>query len=263
MTERSVMPDGAAPARPSRVLVVDDEPAILDTVSRFLSFLGYDVRTAATAHEALAVARDCLPELILLDVMLPDGDGFEVMRRLRGDGLPHAVVFLTARDSRKDLVRGLTAGGDDYITKPFGLDEVAARVQAVLRRTRTRGHTGGAGAAAGSGAGSGAGDEGEAGTVLRVADLELDTVAYAVRRAGTPIDLSPTEFRLLRYLMLHRGRILPRAQLLDHVWSYDFNGDDTVVATYISYLRRKIDVLGPSLIHTRRGVGYGIREPEC
>ncbi|MFD5749466.1 response regulator transcription factor [Streptomyces sp. NPDC127033] len=275
MTERSVTPAGAAPARPGRVLVVDDEPAILDTVSRFLSFLGYDVRTAATAHEALAVARDCLPELILLDVMLPDGDGFEVMRRLRGDGLPHAVVFLTARDSRKDLVRGLTAGGDDYITKPFGLDEVAARIQAVLRRTRTHGHTGSAGSAAGSGAGagggagagagagSGAGGEGEAGTVLRVADLELDTVAYAVRRAGTPIDLSPTEFRLLRYLMLHRGRILPRAQLLDHVWSYDFNGDDTVVATYISYLRRKIDALGPSLIHTRRGVGYGIREPEC
>ncbi|GAA2443335.1 response regulator transcription factor [Streptomyces glaucus] len=220
--------------------MVDDEPAILDTLSRFLRFVGYDVRTAATAHEALAAARDFLPELILLDVMLPDGDGFEVMHRLRQDGLPQAVVFLTARDTRKDLVRGLTSGGDDYITKPFGLDEVAARIQAVLRRTRPRSGTD---------------------PVLRVADLELDSATYTVHRAGTAIDLSPTEFRLLRYLMLHRGRVVPRAQLLDHVWSYDFNGDDTVVATYISYLRRKIDSLGPALIHTQRGVGYSIREP--
>jgi two-component system OmpR family response regulator len=231
----------SGPAAEGRLLVVDDEPAIVDTVSRFLRFLGYDVRTAATAREALAAARDFLPELILLDVMLPDADGFEVMRRLRQDGLPHAVVFLTARDTRKDLVRGLTAGGDDYITKPFGLDEVAARIQAVLRRTRPREH---------------------ADTVLRVADLEVDPVTYAVRRAGISIDLSPTEFRLLRYLMLHHGRVIPRSQLLDHVWSYDFNGDDTVVATYISYLRRKIDSLGPTLIHTQRGVGYSIREPQ-
>jgi two-component system OmpR family response regulator len=231
---------GSGPAAHGRLLVVDDEPAILDTVSRFLRFLGYDVRTAPTAREALAAARDFLPELILLDVMLPDGDGFDVMRRLRQDGLPHAVVFLTARDTREDLVRGLTAGGDDYITKPFGLDEVAARIQAVLRRTRPRQHSD---------------------TVLRVSDLEVDPVTYAVRRAGTSIDLSPTEFRLLRYLMLHRGRVIPRAQLLDHVWSYDFNGDATVVATYISYLRRKIDSLGPPLIHTQRGVGYSIREP--
>ncbi|MEW1605662.1 response regulator transcription factor [Streptomyces sp. NPDC093808] len=223
-----------------RLLVVDDEPAILDTLSRFLRFVGYDVRTAATAHNALAAARDFLPELILLDVMLPDGDGFEVMHRLRQDGLPQAVVFLTARDTRKDLVRGLTSGGDDYITKPFGLDEVAARIQAVLRRTRPR-----------------AGAD----PVLRVEDLELDSATYTVHRAGTAIDLSPTEFRLLRYLMLHRGRVVPRAQLLDHVWSYDFNGDDTVVATYISYLRRKIDSVGPALIHTQRGVGYSIREP--
>ncbi|WP_344604938.1 response regulator transcription factor [Streptomyces glaucus] len=228
------------PTVEGRLLVVDDEPAILDTLSRFLRFVGYDVRTAATAHEALAAARDFLPELILLDVMLPDGDGFEVMHRLRQDGLPQAVVFLTARDTRKDLVRGLTSGGDDYITKPFGLDEVAARIQAVLRRTRPRSGTD---------------------PVLRVADLELDSATYTVHRAGTAIDLSPTEFRLLRYLMLHRGRVVPRAQLLDHVWSYDFNGDDTVVATYISYLRRKIDSLGPALIHTQRGVGYSIREP--
>lgn len=231
---------GTAETARGRLLVVDDEPAILDTVSRFLRFIGYDVRTAATVHEALASARAFLPDLILLDVMLPDGDGFEVMRRLRADGLPHAVVFLTARDTRRDLVRGLTEGGDDYITKPFGLDEVAARISAVLRRTRRPKN---------------------ADQVLRVADLELDTATYSVRRSGTPVDLSPTEFRLLRYLMLHSGRVVPRAQLLEHVWSYDFNGDDTVVATYISYLRRKIDSLGPCLIHTQRGVGYSIREP--
>ncbi|WP_460072716.1 response regulator transcription factor [Streptomyces sp. YKOK-I1] len=242
------MPDriaaGTAPAQQSlgRLLLVDDEPAILDTVGRFLRFIGYEVRTAGTAQEALTEARDFLPELILLDIMLPDGDGIEVMRRLRADGLPHAVVFLTARDAREDLVKALTAGGDDYVTKPFGLEEVAARTGAVLRRTRRPEH--------------------EA-AVLRIADLELDTAARSVRRAGTPVDLSPTEFRLLRYLMLHSGRVVPRAQLLDHVWSYDFNGDDTVVATYISYLRRKLDALGPPLIHTQRGVGYVIREPGC
>ncbi|MGW9135691.1 response regulator transcription factor [Streptomyces sp. NPDC055681] len=231
----------ASPQR-GTVLVVDDEPAILDTIGRYLRFIGYDVHTAATANEALAQARDLLPDLILLDVMLPDGDGIDVMRRLRADGLPHAVVFLTARDTRADLVKGLTAGGDDYITKPFGLDEVAARISAVLRRTRR----------------SAVHDP-----VLRVGDLELNTVSYAVRRAGTPVDLSPTEFRLLRYLMLHSGRVVPRARLLDHVWSYDFNGDDTVVATYVSYLRRKLDPLGPPLIHTQRGVGYRIQEPLC
>ncbi|GAQ75814.1 putative transcriptional regulatory protein [Streptomyces turgidiscabies] len=225
-----------------RLLVVDDEPAILDTVGRFLRFIGYEVRTAATVKEALAEARDHLPELILLDIMLPDGDGIEVMRRLRADGLPHAVVFLTARDTRKDLVKALAAGGDDYVTKPFGLDEVAARIGAVLRRTRRPEHES---------------------SVLRVADLELDPATHSVRRGGTAIGLSPTEFRLLRYLMLHSGRIVPRAQLLEHVWSYDFNGDDTVVATYISYLRRKLDALGPPLIHTQRGIGYAIREPGC
>ncbi|MFF9542487.1 response regulator transcription factor [Streptomyces albidoflavus] len=225
-----------------RLLVVDDEPSILDTVSRFLRFLGYDVRTAATAHEAVTTARAFLPELILLDVMLPDGDGFEVMRRLRNDGLPHAVIFLTARDTRRDLVKGLSSGGDDYVTKPFGLDEVAARIEAVLRRSRPPRHHD---------------------PVLRVGDLELNPDTYAVRRGGTDISLSPTEFRLLRYLMLHPGRVLSRAQLLEHVWSYDFNGDDTVVATYVSYLRRKIDTLGPPLIHTRRGVGYSVQAPSC
>ncbi|MFJ9381781.1 response regulator transcription factor [Streptomyces sp. NPDC101455] len=242
MTAQLTSSTGVPRAQQGRLLVVEDEPAILDTVSRFLLFLGYDVRTAATASDALATARSFLPELILLDVMLPDADGFEVMRRLRQDGLPLAVVFLTARDSRKDLIRGLTEGGDDYVTKPFGLDELAARVTAVLRRTRQRERSD---------------------PMLRVADLELDTLTYIVRRAGVPLDLAPTEFRLLRYLMLHHGRVVPRAQLLEHVWSYDFNGDDTVVATYISYLRRKMDPLGPPLIHTQRGVGYSLREPRC
>ncbi|MFJ2017737.1 MULTISPECIES: response regulator transcription factor [Streptomyces] len=229
---------GAKDAR-GRILVVDDESAILDTVGRYLTFVGYDVRTAATGLQALTAARDFLPELILLDVMLPDSDGFEVLRRIRADQLPVAVVFLTARDTRKDIVAGLVAGGDDYITKPFGLDEVTARIGAVLRRTRT------------------ATPE----PVLRVADLELDTRSLVVRRAGKPIALSHTELRLLRYLMLHHDRVLTRAQLLEHVWSYDFAGDDTVVATYISYLRRKVDNREPRLIHTQRGIGYCLRTP--
>lgn len=225
-----------------RLLVVDDEPAIVDTVARFLRFVGYEVRTAATGREALALAREFLPDLVLLDIMLPDSDGFEVLSRLRSDGLPVAVVFLTARDTRKDLVRGLTAGGDDYITKPFGLDEVAARVGAVLRRTRAHRP-----------------DD----PSVQVSDLSLNTLTHEVRRAGAVIDLSPTEFRLLRYLMLHQGKVITRARLLEHVWSYDFNGDDTVVATYISYLRRKVDSHGERLIHTHRGVGYSLRASEC
>ena len=219
----------------ARLLLVDDEPSIRDTVSRYLRFVGYEVHTAGTGREALVEAREFLPELILLDVMLPDADGYELLGRLRADGLQTAVVFLTARDARSDVVKGLAAGGDDYITKPFGMDEVAARVSAVLRRTRRPEPDG---------------------TVLRVGDLELDTVSYQVSRAGRPIELSPTEFRLLRYLMLNQGRVVTREQLLEHVWSYDFGGNDTVVPTYISYLRKKIDALGPPLIRTRRGVGY-------
>ncbi|MEU5340752.1 MULTISPECIES: response regulator transcription factor [unclassified Streptomyces] len=240
--------EAAADAEPEvprvrgRLLVVDDEPAIVDTVARFLRFVGYEVRTAATGREALTLAREFLPDLVLLDIMLPDSDGFEVLSRLRADGLPVAVVFLTARDTRKDLVRGLTAGGDDYITKPFGLDEVAARIGAVLRRTRAHRPSD---------------------PTLGVADLTLDTLTHEVRRAGALIDLSPTEFRLLRYLMLHQGKVITRARLLEHVWSYDFNGDDTVVATYISYLRRKIDGHGERLIHTHRGVGYSLRTAGC
>ncbi|MFI6909980.1 response regulator transcription factor [Nonomuraea sp. NPDC050394] len=236
IARRSIILEPAdPPVRAARLLVADDEPAIVDAVSRFLRHIGHEVRTATTALQALTAARMFMPELILLDVMLPDLDGFEVLRRIRADGLEVAVVFLTARASRKDVVAGLAAGGDDYIAKPFGLDEVAARVDAVLRRVRGRQP-----------------DD----YVLRVDDLALDTRSYRVRRGDVPIELSPTEYRLLRYLMLHAGRVLTRAQLLEHVWSYHFGGDDTVVATYISYLRRKIDALGPPLIHTRRGVGY-------
>ena len=173
--------------------------------------------------------------------MLPDTDGFEVVRRLRRDGSRVPVIFLTARDTQDDKVTGLTLGGDDYLTKPFGLEELAARIRTVLRRTRPATRAGG--------------------PVLTFADIELDQDSYEVRRAGQPIELSPTEFRLLRYLMLNPGRVLTRAQLLDHVWDYDFGGSSTVVATYIAYLRRKLAEHGPDVIHTQRGVGYSLRLP--
>lgn len=225
-------------AQRARLLLVDDEPSIRETVSRYLGHLGFAVRTAETGVQALRAAAETLPELVLLDVMLPDADGFELLGRLRADGLAVPVVFLTARDTRADIVRGLREGGDDYITKPFGLEELAARIDAVLRRTRRQ----------------------DPERTLRVADLELDPVGGRVRRAGAAIELSPTEYRLLRLLMLHQGRVVTREQLLEHVWNYDFGGNDTVVATYISYLRKKIDARGVPLIHTKRGTGYWIGE---
>jgi two-component system OmpR family response regulator len=225
-------------AERARLLLVDDEPSIRETVSRYLGHLGFEVRTAETGVQALRAAGERLPELVLLDVMLPDADGFELLGRLRADGLAVPVVFLTARDTRADIVRGLREGGDDYITKPFGLDELAARIEAVLRRTRRP----------------------DAERLLRVADLELDPDGHRVRRAGAPVELSPTQYRLLRLLMLRHGSVVTREQLLEHVWNYDFGGNDTVVATYISYLRTKIDALGKPLIHTKRGVGYWIGE---
>lgn len=225
-------------AERARLLLVDDEPSIRETVSRYLGHLGFAVRTAETGVQALRTAAEMLPELVLLDVMLPDADGFELLGRLRADGLAVPVVFLTARDTRADIVRGLREGGDDYITKPFGLEELAARIDAVLRRTRRP----------------------DTERLLRVADLELDQAARRVRRAGAAVELSPTEYRLLRLLMLHRGRVVTRDRLLEHVWNYDFGGNDTVVATYISYLRKKIDARGKALIHTKRGVGYWIGE---
>jgi two-component system, OmpR family, response regulator len=222
------------------LLVVDDEPFLRDAVAASLRFLGFDVTTADNGGDALRLARDGRFDLVVLDVMLPDTDGFEVVRRLRRDGSRVPVIFLTARDTEGDKVAGLTLGGDDYLTKPFGLDELAARIRTVLRRTRR---------------------DGEGGPVLTFAGIELDQDSYEVRRDGALIDLSPTEFRLLRYLMQNPGRVLTRAQLLDHVWDYDFGGSSTVVATYIAYLRRKLAAHGPDVIHTQRGVGYSLRPP--
>ena len=230
------------------LLVVDDEPFLREAVAASLRFLGFQVTTADTAADALRLARDRPFDLVVLDVMLPDGDGFEVVRRLRRDGFGVPVIFLTARDTEADKVAGLSLGGDDYMTKPFGLEELAARVRTVLRRTMP-GQPGAPGAGA------------AAGPVLRFADLELDLRSYEVRRDGHPIELSPTEFRLLRYLMLNPGRVLTRAQLLDHVWDYDFRGSSTVVSTYVAYLRRKLARHGPDLIHTQRAVGYSLRLP--
>lgn len=232
------MTDRAASAQ-RRLLVVDDEPFILDAVAASLRFLGFEVDTAATGQAALRQAREAEPDLIVLDVLLPDLDGFAVVRRLRQEGSTVPVIFLTAKDTLQDKVTGLGLGGDDYLTKPFGLEELAARVRAVLRRTSPDSN----------------------GVTLRFADLELNQDSYEVRRAGQLVALSRTEFRLLRYLMLNPGRVLTREQLLRHVWSYDFDGSSTVVGTYISYLRRKLGAFGPDLIHTERGVGFGLRQP--
>lgn len=223
------------------VLVVDDEPNIRELLGDALALNGFLVRTAATGTQALARVAAERPDLILLDVMLPDLDGFEVAQRLRPDGGGPPVVFLTARDTLADRIAGLTAGGDDYVSKPFSLEEVVLRIRAVLRRTGHRQEQC---------------DDG----VLRYADLELDEEAHAVRRAGRRIHLSPTEFALLRYLMINAERVVSKAQILDRVWDYGAGGDSRIVESYISYLRRKIDVAGPPLIHTLRGVGYSLRD---
>ncbi|HET9900519.1 MAG TPA: response regulator transcription factor [Actinomycetes bacterium] len=234
--------DATANPPEARILVVDDEPYIADLLATSLRFVGFDVRTAGTGREALATAETYQPELLVLDVMLPDLDGFDVLRRLRASGRRVPVVFLTARDATEDKVSGLTIGGDDYVTKPFSLEEVIARIRAVLRRSRQAQDQGGD-------------------AVLRYADLELDEDTHEVRRGSDIIGLSPTEFALLRYLMANAGRVLSKAQILDHVWSYDFGGDAGIVESYISYLRRKIDRDPPPLIHTVRGVGYTLRLP--
>ncbi len=223
----------------AELLVVDDEQFLRDAVAASLRFLGFNVSTAETGAGALRLARDHPFDLIVLDVMLPDTDGFDVVRLLRRDGVHVPVIFLTARDAPADKVNGLTLGGDDYITKPFGLEELAARIRTVLRRTRPN----------------------APGAVLSFADVELDQETYEVRRAGNLLDLSPTEYRLLRFLMLNPNRVLTRAQLLDHVWDYDFEGSSTVVSTYVAYLRRKLCRHGQDLIHTQRGVGYSLRVP--
>ena len=223
--------------RRSRVLVVDDEDNITFLLDTALSHFGFEVRVACNGREALRGVEAFDPDVVLLDVMLPDLDGFEVVRRLRLEGQKVPVLFLTARDTVDDKVRGLTLGGDDYVTKPFSLEEVVARIQVILRRQ----------------------GRGEGSSKLALADLEMDDDAHLVRRAGQAVDLSPTEYKLLRFLLLNAGRVLSRNQILDHVWQYDFGGHATVVETYISYLRKKIDTLGPPLIHTVRGVGYTAR----
>jgi two-component system, OmpR family, response regulator len=230
-----------------RVLVVDDEPSIRELVQVALKFHGCAVTTAATGNDALRLADSNRPDLIVLDVMLPDIDGFEVVRRLRAGDNEVPVIFLTARDTTSDTVTGLALGGDDYITKPFSVEALVARVRAVLRRARRQ-----------LGAGSG-GDGAGSGSTLRVGDLELDEDHWTVQRAGVPIELSPTEFRLLAYLMRNQGLMLTRKQLLENVWGWEHGGQSQVLETYVSYLRRKLDPLGPPMIHTQRGVGYSLR----
>ncbi|GIG35465.1 response regulator transcription factor [Cellulomonas pakistanensis] len=229
------------------LLVVDDEPNIRELLATSLRFAGFEVHAAADGGAALRLARQVQPDLLVLDVMLPDMDGFTVTRRLRDKGQHVPVLFLTARDDTADKITGLTVGGDDYVTKPFSLEEVVARIRAVLRRTRA---------------------EVESTSVLSYEDLELDEDSHEVRRAGQVVDLSPTEFKLLRYLLLNPGRVLSKAQILDHVWQYDWGGDANIVESYISYLRRKVDqVERPDgtkvdpLIQTKRGVGYMLRRP--
>ena len=225
-----------------RILVVDDENSISELIATSLKFVGFDVRTAASGAQALQIAEEFKPHALILDVMLPDQNGFEVCRQLRSEGHNVGVLFLTAKDSTEDKIAGLTIGGDDYVTKPFSLEELVARLRALLRRT---------------GATEVIADEEK----IRFADLELDEATHEVRRAGNLIDLSPTEFLLLRYLMINADRVVSKSQILDHVWQYDFRGDMGIVETYVSYLRKKIDIYDPALIHTVRGVGYRLRLP--
>ncbi|GHH11707.1 response regulator transcription factor [Streptomyces lanatus] len=227
-----------------RLLLVEDEPTLRELLSASLRLAGFEVIAAESGGQALEAVRDRRPDLIVLDVMLPDLDGFEVARRLRerpyGPGNAHPpILFLTARDAAEDRISGLRAGGDDYVTKPFNLEELVLRIQAVLRRTSGRRPDG----------------------LLAVDDLELDPDGHQVTRGGKPVQLSPTEFSLLRVLMENAGHVLSREQLLDQVWHYDFDGDDSIVASYVSYLRRKIDTGEPKLIHTVRGTGYVLRRP--
>ncbi|MFC5824884.1 response regulator transcription factor [Nonomuraea insulae] len=225
----------------SRLLIVEDDPNILELLAASLRFAGFDVTTAKSGVDAVSAVQRHRPDLVVLDVMLPDLDGFEIVRRLRGGGLHTPVVFLTARDETEDKIRGLTIGGDDYVTKPFSLEEVVARIHAVLRRT--------------------SGEAQAAPPRLTFADIELDEESHEVWRGGNAVALSPTEFKLLRYFMTNAGRVLSKPQILDHVWDYDFRGEVGIVESYVSVLRRKIDNRSPRLIHTLRGVGYVLRLP--
>ncbi|TMR09174.1 response regulator transcription factor [Nonomuraea turkmeniaca] len=225
----------------SHLLIVEDDPNILELLAASLRFAGFDVTTAKSGFDAVAAVQRHRPDLVVLDVMLPDLDGFEIVKRMRGGGVHTPVVFLTARDETEDKIRGLTIGGDDYVTKPFSLEEVVARIHAVLRRT--------------------AGEQQAAPPRLTFADIELDEESHEVWRGGNAVALSPTEFKLLRYFMTNAGRVLSKPQILDHVWDYDFRGEVGIVESYVSVLRRKIDNRSPRLIHTLRGVGYVLRLP--
>ena len=222
------------------LLIVDDEGNLRSMLSAALRHHGFTVTEAENGRQALEQVAKEHPDLLVLDVMLPELDGFEVCRRLRSDGDHTPVLFLTARDGTEDKVRGLTLGGDDYLQKPFSLDELVARAQAVLRRTKA---------------------DANATPVLELADLRMDDDAHRVTRAGVEVSLSPTEYKLLRYLLINQGRVMSKAQILDHVWDYDFGGDGGVVETYVGYLRRKVDNVESKLIQTIRGVGYTLRLP--
>lgn len=227
-----------------RVLVVDDEPSLTDLMKMAMRYEGWDVRTAGDGLGAVRVAREFKPDAVVLDVMLPDIDGLEVLRKLRADGSEVPVLFLTAKDSLDDRIAGLTAGGDDYVTKPFSLEEVMARLRGLIRRSvRLRADS-------------------DREPVLAVGDLTLDEDSHEVFRGGDSIELTATEFELLRFLMRNPRRVLSKAQILDRVWSYDFGGRDSVVELYISYLRKKIDAGRPSMIHTVRGAGYLLKAAE-
>jgi two-component system OmpR family response regulator len=231
-----VKPDG----KPVRALVVDDEPAISELVSMALRYEKFEVRTAASGQAAVAEAKDFRPDIIVLDIMLPDFDGLEVMRRIRADNADVPVLFLTAKDSVADRVVGLTAGGDDYVTKPFSVEELVARIRGIVRRSILA-------------------SEAREDPEIVVGDLILNEETYEVFRGDARVELTATEFELLRYLMRNPKRVLSKAQILDRVWSYDFGGRSSIVEIYISYLRKKIDTLGPAMIHTVRGVGYVLR----
>jgi two-component system OmpR family response regulator len=224
-----------------RILVVDDEHSIVDAVSTALRYEGFEVAEAMTGRDALASAQESTFDLIVLDVMLPDLDGYEVAGRLRTDGVDSPILFLTARSGLEDKAKAFDAGADDYVTKPFSLAEIVMRVRAILRRGDTATH-------------------GSSTDELRFADLVMDTAAHRVWRAGEEIPLTATEFRLLRFFMLNPDRVMSKSQILDHVWHYDFGGDSNILETYVSYLRRKLNELGPPLIHTVRLVGYVLRE---
>ena len=234
-----VKPDG----KPVRALVVDDEPSISELVSMALRYEKFDVRTAASGQAAVSHAKEFQPDIIVLDIMLPDFDGLEVMRRIRADNADVPVLFLTAKDSVVDRVVGLTAGGDDYVTKPFSVEELVARIRGIVRRSLMA-------------------SEAREDPEISVGDLVLNEETYEVFRGDTRVDLTATEFELLRYLMRNPKRVLSKSQILDRVWSYDFGGRSSIVEIYISYLRKKIDTLGPAMIHTGRGVGYVLRPVE-